>query len=624
MKKGFFLLIIAILLGITDLFAQYPNDQQGGNTNGTTMFTQRGGIRGLTGFVFPNFIDTAEANSGYISAYSGACIFTISDTSLWYRDVDAQKWIKVGSGSGGGSAIDTTGKWISNVFERNDTIYYQLGASEFVVHYIDTAFKRFEVDSALNALIAFTNKNTTDTIIYEFDGSGGGGVPFDTTYIYQAIATKLNIADTTNKWVSTLYVRNDSIFFNKGGVETFLHKDNKFDTTNIYNILATKLNIADTTGKWVGSVYLDGDTLRYKVGNDTYTIGAVGGEPNFPTVNDTISDDRHIYHEGWIIDFYTDNFRTRFGQDGVEFQDGIHNGSVSVSNGLHIDYSSIDVVIDDNAKEIDHKINHGSGSDKTQHRMTTTALVSSITRSGKSSNIITTEKYHSISAGDSVLIAPVLQTTLDTAKHRFVVINPNGKLEKVSIPSGGGSPDTIKVKAPLMVDENDTLRIVYPAKSVAVNLTSDSADVQFLPIDRELIKLATDTIRWTSSGTLPNGTQTVYYQWSRIGSMVYLTVWGNATTQGTSVTAAAVDLPSDCPAPQAPTPFLTGAANEIWYVGHGDIYQTTTRTVAQLTSNPASVVLKVNDAGTKFELVWKRGSGGASYFVGTFIYKTND
>lgn len=38
-------------------------------------------------------------------------------------------------------------------------------------------------------------------------------------------SSKLNVTDTTGKWVTTVYARNDSVFYRKGGIETFVFTD---------------------------------------------------------------------------------------------------------------------------------------------------------------------------------------------------------------------------------------------------------------------------------------------------------------------------------------------------------------------------------------------------------------
>src|SRR5690606_28656606 len=108
---------------------------------------------------------------------------------------------------------------------------------------------------------------------------------------------------------------------------------------------------------------------------------------------------------------------------------------------------------------------------------------------------------------------------LDTTARVMMQLS-NGKLVKVN-PSefsggGGGTADTVFTKFPIQVDQSgvkDTLKIKYPANSVAVNLTNDTADVQFLTIKRVSNQVSTDTVRWVATTTVPSGTPEIYYSW---------------------------------------------------------------------------------------------------------------
>lgn len=51
------------------------------------------------------------------------------------------------------------------------------------------------------------------------------GSATDTSHLNDRINLKLNITDTTNKWIAIILKRNDSVFFKKGNVEVFAYKD---------------------------------------------------------------------------------------------------------------------------------------------------------------------------------------------------------------------------------------------------------------------------------------------------------------------------------------------------------------------------------------------------------------
>jgi len=79
---------------------QYPISQSLGADS--TLVTSRGGLKGrIINYVYA---DTTAANLERIRQYPGAQIFTSGDTSIWIRSINANKWIKLGSGSGGGGS----------------------------------------------------------------------------------------------------------------------------------------------------------------------------------------------------------------------------------------------------------------------------------------------------------------------------------------------------------------------------------------------------------------------------------------------------------------------------------------------------------------------------------------
>lgn len=129
------------------------------------------------------------------------------------------------------------------------------------------------------------------------------------------------------------------------------------------------------------------------------------------------------------------------------------------------------------------------------------------------------------------------------------------------------------------------------------------------------VQTYTGTITWTGT-TAPSGTTNHSYNWQRIGNMVTLNITLNYGTAGSALTAVAMALPADCPAPKEQSGL--GAANEILYFGYGQVTTASTAT----NSNLVRAFLRVNAADTGYELgmstssgAYKNGNITIQYFV---------
>ena len=103
MKKILFLIIAGCLGLVSTSQTLFPSTQ--GYATPTTLFNPRGGVMASTAFIVTTFADTTAANAAnpYTKSYAGSMIFCTSDTSLNYRSVGANRWIKISGGNGNGS-----------------------------------------------------------------------------------------------------------------------------------------------------------------------------------------------------------------------------------------------------------------------------------------------------------------------------------------------------------------------------------------------------------------------------------------------------------------------------------------------------------------------------------------
>jgi hypothetical protein len=135
------------------------------------------------------FTDTTEANTQRISQYPGAMIYTTSGgDKLWLRSSDATLWTRVGSGSGGGgNGIVSLGASAYGLTIQNDSTY--------------------KVDTSKVSTKLWRQKGIDS--------------------VQANVNLKLNITDTSNKWITSVYRKtaSDSVFYVKGGTATFAYKD---------------------------------------------------------------------------------------------------------------------------------------------------------------------------------------------------------------------------------------------------------------------------------------------------------------------------------------------------------------------------------------------------------------
>lgn len=174
------------------------------------------------------------------------------------------------------------------------------------------AYVNSYVDTSINALILIRDNGGEDTIYYVGGGGGSGGV-FDTTYIYNAIATKLNISDTsgmlspylrsvdtTNQWYANASKINDSTYrFYKGTgfFDVIVPVSSGGGGDNIYNSNGTLTGSRTVDGNG-NNIHFDdmGDFNVTAAGGlvlngATYGVGIVGGlfSLNMPSGSSTDS-----------------------------------------------------------------------------------------------------------------------------------------------------------------------------------------------------------------------------------------------------------------------------------------------------------------------------------------------
>lgn len=405
-----------------------------------------------------------------------------------------------------------------------------------------------EVDTVLNAMIFSNNYGDKDTILFVGGGSGGGGGGVD-----------------------TLYNRSDSLFFVKNSAEYYLGEFG-FDTTTIYNTIATKLNISDTANKWVADVVkINDSTLRVYKGGAYSDIVLSSGVLNFPTVNDTLTANRQLYIDSYLLDFKnSSNHVWRLSTTGWSYSG---SGFNNILNGSYQEYVS------------------GTGS--TYGMLKTTSSSASIysqnTGSVKS-YVSAYQNYVDVYGQDSVRITHGIDNVaLDTSIHKMLVRTASGRLYETDVPSGGAAM-------------SDT---IYAENGIEIKTRNDSTFIRL--VDDWVIDTAyTDTVIITASSA-PNGNPNHRMSVEKIGrKSVQLGIWLSWDNSGSSVSAFTIPLPAWLPEPK----LITGRSSNNTYVYFGSGAMSTTLSGTQAMAN---VAIKRNSDNSGWEIEISRSSGTYRY-----------
>lgn len=149
-------------------------------------------------------------------------------------------------------------------------------------------------------------------------------------------------------------------------------------------------------------------------------------------------------------------------------------------------------------------------------------------------------------------------------------------------------------------DDKSTAAYTFHANNT--NATANMTDQVF----RKMAEATySGTITWTGT-TAPSGSTAHTYRWTQIGNLVTLIIYLDYSVGGTALTAVAITLPSDCPAPYEPTG--TGAAND-FISSNGTGLLLTSRS----NGNRNICLLRVNSADTNWEIQLASSSSNYRY-----------
>jgi len=180
MKK--IIILITVLFFFKTSFSQYPNGTQtiGNDSN---VVQAKGGFKGRV--INWTYTDTTAANLERIKGYPGAQIFTTSDSSIWFRSPNANKWISLINSNVNPSSDTLVWRIGGNFLEPlSSQLLATLGSRDSVGLYFmtDATRRLFLPANGINRSSSPANKylmmDTTNLFMYYGDGGGTSSLSF--------------------------------------------------------------------------------------------------------------------------------------------------------------------------------------------------------------------------------------------------------------------------------------------------------------------------------------------------------------------------------------------------------------------------------------------------------------
>tara|TARA_R110000868_G_scaffold151254_1_gene374924 strand:- start:120 stop:761 length:642 start_codon:yes stop_codon:yes gene_type:complete len=157
------------------------------------------------------------------------------------------------------------------------------------------------------------------------------------------------------------------------------------------------------------------------------------------------------------------------------------------------------------------------------------------------------------------------------------------------------------------------------AYSMRVNNTNATANATETTYRSPGVQTYTGSITWTAT-TAPSGATDHSYNWTQIGNLVTLNITLRYSVNGTVVTIAVIDLPSDCPNPVKQSGLTS--ANEKLYPGSGRLSSSTS--VVNISNIISEVYIKNNSTVTGFQVhIQNPSSLPARFAMATIQYFTS-
>jgi hypothetical protein len=441
----------------------------------------------------------------------------------------------------------------------------------------------------------------------------------------------LRSIDTTNKFVNRLTRTpgKDSIIFFVGG-NRFAIKDSvgsggSTDTTSLSNRINLKLNISDTTNKFVSSVAtLNDSTFRVIKGTTTtdITIKSVTNSINAKTLT------TQVYNKtGALIT-----------KGSVVYIDGAHSSvlpsiALALANTEQSSAYTYGLVLNDIANNSEGTvIQVGSISGLNLPTSSYTdgqTLYLSPTVPGGYTTTKPLAPNHYVSIGTVIRAHPTLGNIQVTIRNGFQL----DELSDVSISAVPNDSTLLQFSRvdslwhDVSVSEAIGNRYIKPtdtsvfqrkslsANTIMANNTSGTANATAQQF-RDTLGTYSGTITWTGT-TAPSGATNHSYRLTQVGKCVTLHIALVFATNGAGLTAVTLTLPSGAPTPVQPTG-LTGASSNMYPV------------TAQLANSTNTILnsssrgfLRNNSAGNGFEILTNFLSSANSQLGVTVQYWTN-
>lgn len=465
------------------------------------------------------------------------------------------------------------------------------------------------IDTCGNTLYKYTRANGWSAV-------SGGGTSIDTTSLSNRINSKadtsslnlkLNISDTSNKWVTSVTKTGDStIQIVKDGTTT----DINFTTsTNATRLITQVWNSTGSTITKGSVVYINGAHSSIL---PSIALAKANAEPT------------SAYTYGLVVNDIADNSEGTVIQNGAITNLNLPTSSYTDGQTLYLSPTVAGGYTITKPLAPNHYV--AIGTITRAHPVFGTIQVA--IRNGFQLDEMSDVSIPSI-PNDSTLLQ---FSRVDSLWHSVSVINAIGT--KYIKPSDTATMLTNYAKTStvaLKVNISDTATMLsnYAKTSVVntkanlsqgtysflANNTNASANMASTPF-KDVSGSYTGTPTWTG-GTAPTGLTNATYQYTQIGKQVTLRIHLQYTSAGTSNTRIQIPFIADFPTPVVPTGLAS--TTDILYFGLGAFGGSKTN----YTSSIGTQIVFLRGTSTGNEIVIDRAAASAQYIYVTIQYFTN-
>ena len=482
-------------------------------------------------------------------------------------------------------------------------------------------------------LVRYYRKNQVDSAIL-----ANTPAEFDTTSLSNRINTKLNITDTTNKWVASVSSLNDStIRVIKGTTTTDITIKSSATVTNATRLITTVYNNSGSTITKGSVVYINGahssilpsialakanteSTSAYTYGlvenditnNNSGTVIQNGFITNLNLPTSTYTAGQTLYLSPTVAGGYTltkplaPNHYVAIGTI-TRAHPTFGTIQIAIRNGFQLDeMSDVSIAV----VPQDSTLLQFSRTDSLWHDVSVFNAIGNKYLKPTDTASLSTRINTKLNASDTASLSTRINTKLNTTTAASTYL-----------PLTGGTLSSRLTGTSLIINKDSLPNVTGKTWGLIVD-TSNSNRIsrQILPTSIDSPWRAwTDTLFWTAT-TAPSGTANNYYRWSQNGKVVTLEIRLNYASTGSNITQIRTSLPAEMPLPSIPTNWSTPSTGDILYYKIGN-YNTSLTGVGF--SLFCSIILGDGASSRRNKIQMNMATTTASKYIYTMQYLIN-